>query len=189
MTFYVNAALCHVLLDAGIWDRFYWKRYFTRGRWSVGGNFLPQIATHKYSRVCVGMLRGVVLKKEVWERRSPTKWKGRLHQIVWITWTFAYKNYRTGSSCFTVVLRCCTRDNVSLFIYAALGATHRNWNEKSKSSINVTSAKKVWERVPTPKQMLERRSHNTTPLGMLRYLKRVHPLSLVLVFVRMKKIQ
>jgi len=36
-----------------------------------------------------------------------------------------------------------------LLISAAPGATHRNWNEKSKSSSNVTSAKKVWERVLT----------------------------------------
>jgi len=30
-----------------------------------------------------------------------------------------------------------------LFIYAAPGATRRNWNEKSKLSINVTGAKGV----------------------------------------------
>jgi len=33
-----------------------------------------------------------------------------------------------------------------LFIYAAPDATRRSLNEKSKSSSNVTSVKKLWER-------------------------------------------
>ena len=36
------------------------------------------------------------------ERRSHTKWKWRLHQIVRIKWAFVYKNFHTGSSFFTV---------------------------------------------------------------------------------------
>jgi len=44
-----------------------------------------------------------------------------------------------------------------LFIYAALGATRRNWIEKSKSSSNVTSAKRCGHAVRT-------RSYPTTPL-------------------------
>jgi len=43
-----------------------------------------------------------------------------------------------------------------LFVYAAPGATRRNWNEKSKSSSNVTNAKG-----------LERHSHPITPLLLL----------------------
>jgi len=41
----------------------------------------------------------------------------------------------------TTMLPCYARDNCYLFIYAAPGATLRNWNEKSKSSSDVTSAK------------------------------------------------
>jgi len=41
--------------------------------------------------------QGCNAKEEVWERRSHTKW---LHQMV--KWAFVYKNFHTGSSCFTV---------------------------------------------------------------------------------------
>jgi len=37
-----------------------------------------------------------------------------------------------------------------IFIYAAPGATRSNWNEKSKSSSNVTSAKRCGNAVPIP---------------------------------------
>ena len=47
-------------------------------------------------------IRGVVLKKEVWERLSHTKSKEILHQILRLKWAFAYKNFHTGSSCVTV---------------------------------------------------------------------------------------
>jgi len=47
-------------------------------------------------------IQGCSATTEVWERRSHTKWKGRLHQIVLIKWAFAYKNFHTGSSCFAV---------------------------------------------------------------------------------------
>jgi len=43
------------------------------------------------------MNRGEVLEKEVWERLSPTKQKGRLHQIVRIKWAFACKNLKHWS--------------------------------------------------------------------------------------------
>ena len=41
------------------------------------GHFTSDFAT-------LVLTRGVVMKKEVWERRSHTKYKGRLHQIVQI---------------------------------------------------------------------------------------------------------
>jgi len=37
----------------------------------------------------------------VCERRSHTKQKGRLHQIIRIKWAFAHKSFHTGTSCFT----------------------------------------------------------------------------------------
>jgi len=37
-----------------------------------------------------------------------------------------------------------------LFVYAAPGATRRNWNEKSNSSSNVTSAKRRGNTILTP---------------------------------------
>jgi len=67
--------------------------------------------------------RGVA-KKEVWNAVPTTTTKEN--------W-FAYNNFYIGSSCFTLVLRCYTRDNLS-FIYAAPGATRRDWNKKTKSS-------------------------------------------------------
>jgi len=51
-----------------------------------------------------------------------------------------------------------------LFIYAALGATCRNWNEKSKFSRNVTNAKCVgrpFPHVPTPLQPWHYPFHTT----------------------------
>jgi len=48
--------------------------------------------------------RGVLLKKEVWNAVPTPNIKEN--------W-FAYKNFHTGSSCFTLVLRCYTRDNLS----------------------------------------------------------------------------
>ena len=45
------------------------------------------------------------------------------------------------------------------FIYTAAGATRRNWNEKFKSSSNVTCAERWGNTVPT-------RSHPTTPLAI-----------------------
>jgi len=59
-------------------------------------------------------------------------------------------NYKT---CYAAIHEVTCR----LFIYAAPGATRRNWNEKSKSSSNVTSVESCGNAVAT-------RSHPTTSL-------------------------
>ena len=51
--------------------------------------------------------RGALLKKEVWERRNAVPTPNIKED-----W-FAYKNFHTGFSCFTLVKRCYTRDNLS----------------------------------------------------------------------------
>jgi len=45
-------------------------------------------------------------KKDVQERRYHSKHKGKLIRL-------PYKNFHTGPPCFTLVLRCYTRDNLS----------------------------------------------------------------------------
>jgi len=50
-----------------------------------------------------------------------------------------------------------------LFIYSVPGATRRNWNEKSKSSNNVTKAKRCGNALPHQKEGWERCSHAFPP--------------------------
>ena len=58
--------------------------------------------------------RGVVLKQEVWGRRSHTKSKGRLQQIVRIKWALRLQEFHTGSSCFIADFWLAVRICVSL---------------------------------------------------------------------------
>jgi len=55
----------------------------------------------------------------------------------------------TNSNC-TTMLSVIHEITCHLLIYAAPGATPRNWREKSRSSNNVTSAKSCGNAVPTP---------------------------------------
>jgi len=50
--------------------------------------------------------RGCSAKKEMWERRSHTKYKRRLHEMVRINLALSYKSFHTASSCFTADLQC-----------------------------------------------------------------------------------
>jgi len=64
---------------------------------------------------------------------------------------FVYENFRTGSSCFTLVLRCYARDSLSFMLLQALHVQIEMKNLNLQVTLRV---KKVWER----------RSHPTTPL-------------------------
>ena len=79
----------------------------------------------------------VVAQKEVWNAVPTPNIKEN--------W-FAYKNFYTGSSYFTLVLRCYTRDNLSFIHLCCSRRYSQNLNEKSKTLSNVTC------------------SHPTTPL-------------------------
>jgi len=70
-------------------------------------NFCPKIVASRQE--CIA-------KKEVWERRSHTKHKGRL-------W-FACKNYHTGSSCFTLALWCYTGEKIVIYSFMLLQVLH-----------------------------------------------------------------
>jgi len=63
---------------------------------------------------------------------------------------------------------CCgaIHETCHLFIYAAPGAPRRNWNEKSKSSRNVTRAKRCGNAVST-------RSNPTAPLSVFLQILKV----------------
>jgi len=87
-------------------------------------NFCPKIVAGR---------QGCIPKKEVWNAvPTPNIKENR----------FACKNFHTGSSCFTLVLRCYTRDNLSFIHLCCSRCYTYNWNEKSKSSSNVTIVQK-----------------------------------------------
>jgi len=86
---------------------------------------------------------GCSAKKELWERRStPIKKEDCTKYSSSTQGAFPNMNFHTGSSCFTVVLRCYTRD--IYVIYAAPGAARR-----TKSSSNITSAKRFGNTFPS----------------------------------------
>jgi len=77
-----------------------------------------------------------VLKKEVWERRFHTKWRGRLHQIVPIKWAFVYQNFHccdiinVTNNDYTIMLLCYTPDNLS-FIRLCCSTPKMVWERRS----------------------------------------------------------
>jgi len=101
-------------------------------------------------------------KKEGSERRSHTRWSGRLHQIIRIKWPFACNDFYTGFYCFTVDFWLAVRICMSL---AHLWDRSHVLVKSFRSHIFKYRYywKEVRERFLTPKNVWERCSHTFPP--------------------------